>query len=175
MSWLILTNIGCKLFTYILIPTCWPFIPHLYSLSIIPTYFVCIFHCYSFYSKSLPSLAPCPLSSPLLTLPLPFHADDEVGCLGVEEQCPSECHCEGTVVRCSRARLQRIPVGIPSHATELWVLEKLQSIIEKLYNWTVKVQEKYIALPKTSDHKTDLSRITYKCIAKAGWTHKQKM
>uniref|UniRef100_A0A0P4W5L7 Protein slit n=1 Tax=Scylla olivacea TaxID=85551 RepID=A0A0P4W5L7_SCYOL len=46
---------------------------------------------------------------------------DEAGCLGVEEQCPTECHCEGTVVRCSRARLQHIPAGIPSHTTELYL------------------------------------------------------
>ncbi|XP_069958777.1 protein slit-like isoform X2 [Cherax quadricarinatus] len=46
---------------------------------------------------------------------------DEPGCFGVEERCPPECRCEGTVVRCSRARLRQIPKGIPSHATELYL------------------------------------------------------
>ncbi|KAG7170619.1 slit-like 1, partial [Homarus americanus] len=46
---------------------------------------------------------------------------DEPGCFGVEERCPTDCRCEGTVVRCSRARLREIPKGIPSHATELYL------------------------------------------------------
>nr|XP_027218511.1 protein slit-like [Penaeus vannamei] len=46
---------------------------------------------------------------------------DETGCLGVEERCPADCRCEGTVVRCSRAKLREIPLGIPSHTTELYL------------------------------------------------------
>ncbi|XP_076059320.1 slit guidance ligand isoform X2 [Oratosquilla oratoria] len=46
---------------------------------------------------------------------------EEAGCLGVEETCPSDCRCEGTVVRCSRAKLKEIPQGIPAHTTELYL------------------------------------------------------
>lgn len=50
------------------------------------------------------------------------------GCLGaaVEDsscvprpQCPSECTCVETVVRCSNKHLQALPKGLPRNVTEL--------------------------------------------------------
>ncbi|CAG0919788.1 unnamed protein product [Notodromas monacha] len=45
-------------------------------------------------------------------------SDDDVGCVGAGH-CPRGCQCEGTVVRCSRSKLQEIPKDIPQETTEL--------------------------------------------------------
>lgn len=44
--------------------------------------------------------------------------DNDQGCLG-DNYCPPKCICTGTVVRCSRVRLQEIPRGIPPETSEL--------------------------------------------------------
>jgi hypothetical protein len=44
--------------------------------------------------------------------------DSDQGCLG-NDYCPDKCTCTGTVVRCSRVRLQEIPRGIPPETSEL--------------------------------------------------------
>jgi Leucine rich repeat N-terminal domain. len=44
--------------------------------------------------------------------------DNDQGCLG-DNYCPPKCTCTGTVVRCSRVRLQEIPRGIPPETSEL--------------------------------------------------------
>lgn len=43
---------------------------------------------------------------------------EEVGCLP-RPQCPQECACLDTVVRCSNKHLQALPKGIPKNVTEL--------------------------------------------------------
>ncbi|XP_046430500.1 protein slit isoform X1 [Neodiprion pinetum] len=45
---------------------------------------------------------------------------DSIGCLG-DEYCPPQCHCAGSVVRCSRSHLTEIPRGIPPETTELYL------------------------------------------------------
>jgi len=47
-----------------------------------------------------------------------FTGDNDQGCLG-DNYCPPKCTCTGTVVRCSRVRLQEIPRGIPPETSEL--------------------------------------------------------
>ncbi|CAG0919789.1 unnamed protein product [Notodromas monacha] len=47
-------------------------------------------------------------------------SDDDVGCVGAGH-CPRGCQCEGTVVRCSRSKLQEIPKDIPQETTELYL------------------------------------------------------
>ncbi|XP_055372286.1 protein slit-like isoform X2 [Condylostylus longicornis] len=56
---------------------------------------------------------------------LPVHEfkctiENNEGCLG-EGYCPSACSCMGTVVRCSKNRLEEIPKGIPEETTELFL------------------------------------------------------
>lgn len=43
-----------------------------------------------------------------------------MGCLG-ENYCPPECSCTGTIVRCSHAKLEHIPEGIPKQTSELYL------------------------------------------------------
>lgn len=47
-----------------------------------------------------------------------FPGQEEVGCLP-RPQCPQECACLDTVVRCSNKHLQALPKGIPKNVTEL--------------------------------------------------------
>lgn len=47
-------------------------------------------------------------------------SDSDQGCLG-NDYCPAKCTCTGTVVRCSRVRLQEIPRGIPPETSELYL------------------------------------------------------
>ncbi|KAF2353684.1 Laminin G domain [Trinorchestia longiramus] len=49
-------------------------------------------------------------------------AGESSECLGsAGQQCPEQCSCEGTVVRCTRKRLTAIPPGLPAHTTELYL------------------------------------------------------
>ena len=43
-----------------------------------------------------------------------------MGCLG-DDYCPPQCTCTGTIVRCSHAKLQEIPKGIPPETSELYL------------------------------------------------------
>lgn len=45
---------------------------------------------------------------------------NDVGCLG-DNYCPPECSCTGTIVRCSHAKLTKIPKGIPPETSELYL------------------------------------------------------
>ncbi|KAJ6647852.1 Protein slit [Pseudolycoriella hygida] len=55
---------------------------------------------------------------------LPHHefkcTNNDEGCLG-EGYCPPMCTCTGTVVRCSRNKLNEIPRGIPAETSELYL------------------------------------------------------
>lgn len=54
-----------------------------------------------------------------LTLaPPPGAAPDEASC-GLGPQCPSQCTCMDSVVRCSNKHLQALPRGLPRNVTEL--------------------------------------------------------
>ncbi|XP_055904656.1 protein slit isoform X2 [Eupeodes corollae] len=46
--------------------------------------------------------------------------DNNEGCLG-DGYCPPSCTCTGTVVRCSRNKLNEIPKGIPPETSELYL------------------------------------------------------
>lgn len=39
-------------------------------------------------------------------------------------QCPSQCTCMDSVVRCSNKHLQALPKGLPRNVTELWASDK---------------------------------------------------
>lgn len=45
---------------------------------------------------------------------------NDVGCLG-DNYCPPSCSCTGTIVRCSHAKLDQIPKGIPPETSELYL------------------------------------------------------
>ena len=45
---------------------------------------------------------------------------NDVGCLGAN-YCPPSCSCTGTIVRCSHAKLTKIPKGIPPETSELYL------------------------------------------------------
>merc|ERR1719483_1044885 len=45
---------------------------------------------------------------------------NNVGCLG-DNYCPPACSCTGTIVRCSHAKLTKIPKGIPPETSELYL------------------------------------------------------
>lgn len=55
----------------------------------------------------------CPLTDVALS-----PGQEEGGCLP-RPQCPQECACLDTVVRCSNKHLQALPKGIPKNVTEL--------------------------------------------------------
>uniref|UniRef100_A0A4W4HLJ4 Slit homolog 1a (Drosophila) n=1 Tax=Electrophorus electricus TaxID=8005 RepID=A0A4W4HLJ4_ELEEL len=61
---------------------------------------------------------------PLQDVALPdFHCEDgqeDVSCMP-RPQCPSECTCLETVVRCSNKHLRALPKGIPRNVTELYL------------------------------------------------------
>lgn len=84
-----------------------------------------------FFSSSFgcsPSLSYPPGHSSILFLPtiwltsIPhfFPGQEESSCVP-RPQCPSECTCLETVVRCSNKHLHTLPKGIPRNVTELWV------------------------------------------------------
>ena len=51
-----------------------------------------------------------------------------MGCLG-DNYCPPSCTCTGTIVRCSHAKLDEIPSGIPAETSELYLdVNKIQAI-----------------------------------------------
>lgn len=55
------------------------------------------------------------------TLSPPFFPGQEESSCVPRPQCPSECTCLETVVRCSNKHLHTLPKGIPRNVTELWV------------------------------------------------------
>lgn len=50
-----------------------------------------------------------------------FSGQEEPSSCVPRPQCPSECTCLETVMRCSNKHLHTLPKGIPRNVTELWV------------------------------------------------------
>lgn len=65
-----------------------------------------------------PHTVPEGLASVTLWLSVPGAGQEETSCVP-RPQCPQECTCLDTVVRCSNKHLKVLPKGIPKNVTEL--------------------------------------------------------
>lgn len=68
-------------------------------------------------------------------------ADQEEASCTPPVQCPTECTCLETVVRCSNKHLRVLPKGIPRNVTELWV-KSLNAIKHSVFaSWNLQYQQ----------------------------------
>ncbi|GFG30556.1 hypothetical protein Cfor_10839, partial [Coptotermes formosanus] len=122
-------------------PGSFDFLTSLHSLNLLSNPFICNCHLAWFsewlQKRDLSGGSPrC--HSPPRVKDVPIHelprhefkctSDNDQGCLG-DNYCPPKCTCTGTVVRCSRVRLQEIPRGIPVETSELYLdVNEIQTI-----------------------------------------------
>ncbi|XP_044737228.1 protein slit isoform X2 [Chrysoperla carnea] len=122
-------------------PGSFDYLTSLHTLNLVQNPFACNCHLAWFSEwlrgKGLSGSTPrCETPLKLKDIPIkdiPQHdfkctSDNDQGCLG-ENYCPPKCSCTGTVVRCSHAKLQEIPRGIPQETSELYLDQnEIQSI-----------------------------------------------
>lgn len=68
--------------------------------------------------RAQPHVVPKGWAPVTLWLSVPGAGQEETSCIP-RPQCPQECTCLDTVVRCSNKHLKALPKGIPKNVTEL--------------------------------------------------------
>lgn len=122
-------------------PGSFDFLTSLHSLNLLSNPFICNCHLAWFsewlqkhdLSGGSPRCHSPPRVKDVPIHELPHHefkctSDNDQGCLG-DNYCPPKCTCTGTVVRCSRVRLQEVPRGIPPETSELYLdVNEIQTV-----------------------------------------------